>query len=264
MAELTPTLAAELAKPQATGEPEPLPSKPPSGSWLPMAPLQNYKAAASRAMQPIAPVAKILTPDSGPRITLPGPALPPELNSLQDSRVMTGLGDQGKKLRIPGPRSIPGWIVSFLVMTALLGGGVALVFYMFPAHSAADAKTALPAALAPAPAPEAAAVQPASHPLSEYIEVTGFRFVVDLNKKSEIHYLVVNHSANELTDMTIYVTLRTANSKLGQPPLCRFSFRSPGLAPFESKEMTSPIEKLPRTVALPDWQDLRPEVQIAQ
>jgi hypothetical protein len=29
-------------------------------------------------MRPVAPAQKILTPDSGPRITLPGPALPPQ------------------------------------------------------------------------------------------------------------------------------------------------------------------------------------------
>ena len=64
--------------------------------------------------------------------------------------------------------------------------------------------------------------------------------------------------------MTIYVTLRSADAKPGQPPVCRFSFRAPTLAPFESKEMTSPIEKLTRPVALPEWQDLRSDVQVAQ
>ena len=74
----------------------------------------------------------------------------------------------------------------------------------------------------------------------------------------------MNHSAADLSDMTVYVTLRNANAKPGQPPMCRFSFRAPGLGPFESKEMTSSIEKLSRSITLPEWQDLRPEVQIAQ
>jgi hypothetical protein len=106
--------------------------------------------------------------------------------------------------------------------------------------------------------------QPAAHPLAQFVEVTGFRIVVDFNKKSEIHYLVVNHSGADLSDVTVYVTLRTAGAKPGQPPVCRFSFRAPNLGPFESKEMTSTIEKLSRAITLPEWQDLRPEVQIAQ
>lgn len=136
--------------------------------------------------------------------------------------------------------------------------GAAVLFYFMPlGRSNAEAKTVPPDI-------QAASVQTSSHPLAHYIEVTGFRFLVDLNKKSEVHYLVVNHSAAELADMTVYVTLRTADAKPGQPPVCRFSFRAPTLAPYESKEMTSPIEKLVHPVALPEWQDLRSEVQIAQ
>lgn len=176
-----------------------------------------------------------------------------QLNVRENLHVVTVLGD-----RPPAGRGIPGWLVSFLVMGALLLAGAAVVVYLLPAaHTTADAKTA-------PPEPAAAPVVESSHPLAQSVEVTGFRFVMDLNKKSEIQYLVVNHSGAELSDMTVFVTVRAANAKAGQPPLCRFSFRSTGLAPFESKEMTSPIEKMARPVALPDWHDLRADVQIAQ
>jgi hypothetical protein len=269
MAESVPALLplpiAPQAPPESRAEPllegsqppmrETSAEKPPSGSWLKLAPLQSYSAAAARAMRPAAPPVRILTPDSGPRVTLPGPALPPHLNVRQDLQVATAvLGERARKRR-----GMPGWVISFLVMATILVGGGAVLFYVLPAsHTTADAKTA-----APEPVVATPAVEPA-HPLAQYIEVTGFRFVMDLNKKSEIHYLVVNHSAAELSDMTVFVTVRTAGAKAGQPPLCRFSFRSTGLAPFESKEMTSSIEKLPRPVTLPDWHDLRAEVQIAQ
>jgi hypothetical protein len=143
------------------------------------------------------------------------------------------------------------------VMLGLLIVGVGVVFYLLPLpRSSAESKT---------PPPETTSVSAAgSHPLSTFIEVTGFRILVDFNKKSEIHYLVVNHSSAELADMTVFVTLRSGTAKPGQPPLCRFSFRAPNLAPFESKEMTSNIEKLSRSITLPEWQDLRSEVQIAQ
>ena len=185
-------------------------------------------------------------------MTLPGPALPPQLNKRENLRVVTVLGNAKAK------RGLPGWLVSLAVMFGLLAGGAAAVLYLLPAsHSTADAKTT-------APAETTAVVTEASHPLAQSLEVTGIRFVIDLNKKSEIHYLVVNHSPNEMSDMTVFVKVRAANSKPGSPPLCQFSFRSTGLGPFESKEMTSPIEKVLKPVALPDWHDLRAEVQIAQ
>ncbi len=243
-----------LMQPSAPPVQETIAEKLPSGPWLKLAPLQNYSAAAARSMRPAAPPVRILTPDSGPRITLPGPALPQQLNVRENLQVVTVLGERPRK-----HRSVPGWVISFLVMAGLLAVGVAIVFYLLPAsHTTADAKSPAPEPVTAPPAVEA------SHPLAQTIEVTGFRFVMDANKKSEIHYLVVNHSGAELSDMTVFVTVRTAGAKAGQPPLCRFSFRSTGLAPFESKEMTSSIEKLPRPVALPDWHDLRAEVQIAQ
>ncbi|HTS78790.1 MAG TPA: hypothetical protein VMG40_21440 [Bryobacteraceae bacterium] len=225
----------------------------PSGSWLRLAPLLDYTDAATRGMHPVVPLPKIATPDCGPRITLPGPLLPPELQQRKNLRVLTAVGQQKRRI------TLPGWMVSLAAMLALLIVGIFAVTYLLPAsHSAANAKTAVAPVETPANSPEA------SHALSEYIEVTGFRFVMDLNKKSEIHYLVVNHSASELSDMTVYVTVKTANAKPGQPPVCRFSFRSPGLAPFESREMVSSIEKLSRPITLPDWHDLKADVQISE
>jgi hypothetical protein len=241
---------SELAAPEDSNGP-----KLPSGSWLQLAPLQDYSAAATLAMHPAAPSSKIFSPDSGPRITLPGPTLPPDLAHFQDANLVTVIGD-GKRT---GKFRVPGWAVSFLVMLGLLVIGVAIVFWAMPVtHSNAETQ---PPAVDEA---NVTAPQPAAHPLAQYIEVTGFRIVVDFNKKSEIHYLIVNHSGAELSDVTIYVTLRDASAKAGQPPLCRFSFRAPALGAFESKEMTSSIDKLSRSVTLPEWPDLRSEVQIGQ
>ena len=85
---------------------------------------------------------------------------------------------------------------------------------------------------------------------------------MEVNKKPQIHYLVVNHSNAPLHSMTVYVTLRASTSKPGQPPLSRFSFRSPDLAAFEAKEMASPIERVVGPLDLPDWQDLRADVEV--
>jgi hypothetical protein len=232
--------------------------------------MQEYTPATSRSIQPVPPRAQILATDSGPRITLPGPALPPELTRLQDANVLTVIGEntaQRTKEAIPptAKQGAPGWLVSVLVMLLLLAAGLGIVFYLLP-HTVADAK--------PAPTPAVAATTPAptggTSPLAKFVEVTGFRIVTssaepnkkDAPKKSEVQYLIVNHSDADISDANVFVTLRSA--KPGQAPLCRFSFKVPSLGPFESKEMSSPIEKSPKIISLPDWQDIRAEVQISQ
>ena len=251
--------APEMAKPQpvpnATAMITDLPPETfPSGSWLRLAPLQNYTVAAGKRMRPAPPRDGVLLSEAGPRITLPGPTLPPNLASLQNARVVTFIGEPKRS-----GRRLPGWLVSAIVMLGIpAAGGMVLLFFQPVERSEAKA---------PAPAPVTTTVSapaPVTHSLADFIEVTGFRFVVDFNKKSEIHYIVVNHSNAALSDVTVYVTVHTADGKPGQPALCRFSFRAPTLAPFESKEMTSPIEKLSRAVVLPDWQELRADVQVGQ
>jgi hypothetical protein len=251
---------ALLAPPEAAPATEPPP--PPAQSTTPelsapgpllaMAPLKSYSPMTSRRMQPVPPETRILMPDSGPRITLPGPTLPPELLSLKDAGVVTVFGDPSSRRT----RGVPGWLVSMFVTVTLLVTGVTVLFYLLP-HSTADAKPAPPSA-------QPAAAPASTHPLANYVEVTGFRIAVDLNKKSEIHYIVVNHSAADLPDLNVFVTLRSADAQPGQPPISRFSFKAPNLGPFESKEMTSSLERLSRLAALPEWQDLRAEVQIAR
>jgi hypothetical protein len=241
--------------PGSRGMTDLLPNQPPAGSRLQLAPLQDYTAAATKSMRPAPPRREILSRDSGPRVTLPGPTLPADLVSLKSAGVVTVIGGPRP------PKRLPGWVVSGMLMLGIPLAAGALLLYIQPLqHSSADAKG--PAA-APPPATVAAPVEP-SHSLADFVEVSGFRFVVDFNKKSEIHYLAVNHSGAELSDMTVYVTLHAADAKAGQPPLCRFSFRTAGLGPFESKEMISTIEKLSRTMVLPDWHDLRADVQIGQ
>lgn len=218
-----------------------------------LAGLTNYAAAAVKIARAIPPANKVMAVDTAPRVTLPGPTLPRELTSLQAA----GLGTiMSGKPRRSGGRGVPGWLVSLLVMAVLLGTGFGVVFYAMPGilASSAPAKTDSSTDTAPA----------VSYPLAKNVEVTGFRFVVDNAKKSEIHYLVVNHSNTILSGMTIFVTLHSAHAKPGQPPLSRFSFPAPNLGPFESREMTSPIEKVTRPLDLPDWQDLRTQVEIGQ
>jgi hypothetical protein len=87
---------------------------------------------------------------------------------------------------------------------------------------------------------------------------------MDPAREPEIQYLVVNHTADRFTGVTVYVTLRAADALDGQPPLAKFQFTAPNLGAFESKDMSSPIERVTRPVTLPDWQDLRADVEIGR
>ncbi len=272
--EQLPTAEPErVAEPQVQPvalAPEPQPEPEPEGPMLPFAPMQEYTPATSRSILPVPPPPQILSAEPGPRITLPGPTLPPELTRLHDANVVTVIGEdtaQRTKEALPPPKreGAPGWVVSVLVMLLLLAAGLGIVFYLLP-HTVADAK--------PAPTPAVAATTPAptggNSPLAKFIEVTGFRIVTsspdaskkDTPKKSEVQYLIVNHSDADISDANVFVTLRPV--KPGQAPLCRFSFKVPSLGPFESKEMSSPIGNSTRAVSLPDWQEIRAEVQISQ
>ncbi len=220
----------------------------PALAWL-----EEYTASAFRKIRAVAPPGQILRPDAGPRITLPGPALPPHLDSL------TGAGisriHSSQRAQAKSPR---GWMGSLLAVTALLSAGVSGVFYAMP-HGGGASKAAPPEEVQAATSPASA-----SYSLSKSVEVTGFRFLDDDAKHSEVHYLVVNHSGTNLSDMTIFVTVSSSGAKAGQPPLCRFAFRTPNLAAYEAKEMISTIDKLPRAVSLQDWQDLRVQLDLAQ
>jgi hypothetical protein len=121
--------------------------------------------------------------------------------------------------------------------------------------------TSAPVKPAPEPVPEQPVVAKNETSLARFVEVTGIRFM-EVNKKPQIHYLVVNHSSAPLKSVMIYVTLRTSSAKPGQAPLARLSFRAPDLAANEAKEMFSSIERMSSPLDLPDWRDLRADVEV--
>jgi hypothetical protein len=124
----------------------------------------------------------------------------------------------------------------------------------------AEEKKSLPASATPA-----VATPPlnTASPLSKAIEVTGFRIQMDPEQKAEIQYLVVNHTANAISGVTVYVTLHAASAP-GQPPIARFQFVAPNLGAYQAKEMASAIERITRPIAVPNWQELRADVEIGR
>jgi len=185
---------------------------------------------------------------------LPKPALPQGPDNLRDSSVVTVTSEPARK------RAIPGWLISLLVMLVLLLTGVSLLLYLLPGPSSDQGAPATAAGTSAA----SSSVTPAGqHPLTKYVEIAGLRISVDVNRKSSIQYIVVNHSAAEVSDVALNVVVRSVNSKPQQPPVAVYAVRISSLGPFESREFTTPIETPVRALELPDWQNLHADVQVA-
>jgi hypothetical protein len=249
----------------------------------PLAPLGKYSPLAGRPLRPAIPDKQVLKKETAPRTTLPGPMLTRRLVKFRDRELNPILPVM---FRVKKPL-IPGWMATALIIGTLLGAGfTGIISVVRPSTDAKPgvvretempavagqsdidglplAKDGLPLAKDSLPlAKDSLPVTKGGSPLAKSIEVTGFRIQTS-TKKPEIQYLVVNHTPSRLNGVTVYVTLYAADAKAGQPPLCRFQFAAPNLAPFQSKEMSSAIEQAPRQLTLPAWDDLRAAVDIGQ
>jgi len=220
-----------------------------------LAPLGRYAPLEGRPLRPAVPLKEILKKETAPRTTLPGPMLTRRLVKFMDRELNPVL----PRILHAKKRFIPGWMASALIIGTLLGAGFTSVVSMVrPSDGKQVAVTEVEASTPSTPS------RVVAEPLSKAIEVTGFRFQIDPAKKSEIQYLVVNHTPTRFNVVTVYVTLYAADAQTGQPPLCKFQFAAPNLAPYQSKDMTSAIEQVTRPVTLPDWPDLRAQVEIGQ
>jgi hypothetical protein len=153
-----------------------------------------------------------------------------------------------------------------------MAGASALVFLLLTAgaylayrHFRGEAPGAAPVARSEAAAPPAGTVSatPGQSALLAAVEVTGIRMVEDRNKKAEVIFIVVNHSAAPLTDLSGTVTLRPSTAQPGREPVGIFGFRNVSLGPFESREMRAPLNTSLRMYELPDWQFLKTELKLS-
>ncbi len=195
-------------------------------------------------------------------ITPPSPVLSRQLQSFEDPAFRPVF--PGRIHKKTGPLWMAGTAIGF----SLLGIGFAnLVTGPTPSPAAATTAAVRPATplsaepILSAP-PSSSFAAPGS--LARSIEVSGFRMELNADKKPEVEYIVVNHSHARLSGLTVYVTLHALDAHVGQPPLCQFSFVTPDLGVNEAKQMSSVIEGARKAISLPDWEDLRAEVQVGQ
>ena len=89
------------------------------------------------------------------------------------------------------------------------------------------------------------------------------RVVTVPNKRPQLQYIVVNHSAGDLTGLNIHIAVHSADSPTGTP-LFTVSSVIPSLAPNQSKEIRTDLDAGIKAASIPDWQSLRTEILIAR
>ncbi|MGB6941663.1 MAG: hypothetical protein WBE37_04580, partial [Bryobacteraceae bacterium] len=219
---------------------------PPAAQWL---------IAQKPKFTPVAPEhAGRATVTAGPQApTLAGPSLPPQLVSFEPKNSSL----RGNRKRVST------WPISLLVATILvLGAGSLLQYVMQDRGDTKAATVAVPAQTSkPAPALRARVVE--EHPAARSVEVAGVRIVTGSNKKPQLQYVVVNHSASEITGMNVHIVIRPVDAP-GDTPLLSASSIVAALGPNQSKEIHADLDPSVIPSAMPDWHSLRTEVLITR
>ncbi len=151
----------------------------------------------------------------------------------------------------PYPSGVPGWAVTLIVALVLIivGGGF---YYFVSSRRAVDA-----AAVEPSPATRLEDPAVSSHPYAKHFEITGLRVTEDTRRRAQIRFVLVNHSAAELASVPMQVMLTTSKANPDDPPIATIKIKTPRMAAFESREISSVINTKLRAYELPDWQFLR-------
>ncbi len=218
---------------------------PPPASYAPQQyapPPQQYAPPRQYAPQPqYAP-----PPQYAPQQQYAPPAAQPPAPSYMLQQPATGI-------------SLPPWLMSIGFAILFLAVGAALYFGIKHFSGSSDTSTSAPVPQQSASAP--AAPKQAST-LQKYVEVAGMRLTEDPDKKPQVHFLVVNHSGADISDLTANVNLWARTAKSDEEAVGTFTFKLPALAAYESKDLTAPLNTKLKVYELPDWQNLTAEVQI--
>jgi hypothetical protein len=221
------------------------PPAPPASEWM-----RSQKPKFAAIAPEYAGSGAVIAGPQAP--TLAGPSLPPQLINL----------DQENSRLHRNRKRTAAWPLTLLIGTVVILGAASLLQYMAQDH---DSKA--PAVTAPAPISRAASLPAApvvqEHPAARSVEVAGVRIVTGTNRKPQLQFVVINHSANELTGLNIRIAVRSVDGLAG-PPL--FSVSSPiaVLGPNQSKEIRTDLDASIKPASIPDWQSLRPEVLVAR
>jgi hypothetical protein len=218
------------------------PPAPPAAQWM---------RSGNPKFSPIAPERVGRTTTAGPQWpTLAGPRLPPELVHLEHRN------SGSRRQRKP----VSAWPISLLVATVLILGGGSLLQRLSQDRDGKAASAPVTSTTAAA-APGVRVLE--EHPAARSVEVAGIRIVMGPGKQPQLQYVVINHSASEITGLNIRVAVRSVES-VSADPLCSVSSLVASLGPNQSKEIHANLDPSVAPSAVPDWHSLRTEVLVGR
>ena len=159
----------------------------------------------------------------------------------------------------PPAQGLPSWLITLLVFGGLLGLGGAFYFWYLPSSR----REKEPVAEQPATAdPAKPAAKP--NPLTKNLEIAGLRVSEDARQKIQVRMIVINHSAADMGDVKLNITL-TSNPTSGAPSVvANFPLAVSDLGPMEAKEVKGAFNTKLRAYEMPDWQFLKATAEIME
>lgn len=149
---------------------------------------------------------------------------------------------------------LPTWLLTVVFAFAFLGLGAG-IYWLVGAAKGSGSK--------PSVNVESPAAKPGAkvNALQKYVEVSGVRFIEDAKKKTQVKFIITNHSPAEIGGLAGNVTVwgRTRTSE--EDAAGTFTFNT-NLGPWESKELSAPLNTKLKIYELPDWQNVSTDIQI--
>ena len=220
---------------------QPYYQQPPPQQALP----QGYYAAQAQPAQPYYPQQPQAPPPQPHYPQQPQPQAPPPGYYPMPS-------EPGRKLNLPV------WLMTVIFAVGIVGVVFGIVS-LLSTNRGSEGN---------GPAPIAAVESPAAKPgaktnsFQKYIEVAGVRFVLDAKKKNTMaKFVLINHSETDIDGLAGNVTIWARTQKSEEDAQGTFTFTTT-LGPFESKELSVPLNTKRKIYELGDWQNLTTDVQI--
>lgn len=145
-----------------------------------------------------------------------------------------------------------------IIFALAIGGVVGGIYYLVPSNRGSAGTGPTPSATVESPAAKAGGK---ANPIQKFIEVSGVRFTLDAKKNTMARFVITNHSESEISGLAGNVTIWGRTRKSEEDAQGTFAF-STNLAPYESKELTAPVNTKLKIYELPDWQNITTDVQI--
>jgi hypothetical protein len=152
---------------------------------------------------------------------------------------------------------VPSWLVAILALVAVGAVLAVLYVYILPSKKPGTVSATSDSGAAPMTSLPAAGAPKGTHPLAKFLEISGVRVNEDAKQQLHVHFVVVNHSAADLPELEMTVSVKAADKPLIDVPV-----KVPAIGPFESKDIQATVKSSLKGYELPDWQFLKADFMI--